>query len=73
MTNDAKQTHLLKQICVSKSRPPVQGGQGGYASPHPPLIPNDFSIAKVALFDFTSRGKFLPNEDIDRVVAMLRC
>ena len=44
-------------------------GQKGQMHPRP----SDFSIAKVALFDFTSRGKFLPNEYIDRVVAVLRC
>ena len=48
------------------------GGQGGQMPPSP-FPPNDFSIAKVAYFDFTSRGMFLPNEYTDRVVTMLRC
>ena len=52
------------------ARLPEQGGRGQM----PPLPPcNDFSIAKVTLFEFTSRGKFLPNEYIDCAVAMLRC
>ena len=49
------------------------GGAGGQIHPPPPPTPNDFFIAKDALFDLTSRGKFLPNEYIDRVFAMLRC
>ena len=55
---------------VSFSRALEQRGMGSNATPLPP---SGFSIAKVALFDFTNWGNFLPNECIHRVVAMLRC
>ena len=57
-------------ICVYICKAAGTGGQGANA-PLPPC--NDFSIAKVTLFEFTSRGKFLPYEYIDCAVAMLRC
>ena len=53
---------------IGNARPPEQGGGQGGQIPPPPT--NAFSIAKVPLFDFTSRGKFLSNKYIDRIVAM---